>query len=145
MDQTQQRVAVVSEALTWERTPYHRRGRIKGVGCDCAMFPAEVYAAAGAIPPVTDIPDYPLDWNQHRSDELYLQVVLRYAREAPAPTGPGDFVLWRWGRTFSHGAIIIEWPNIIHSVIGQGVIRDNALCNARLADHQRRRLFFTLW
>jgi cell wall-associated NlpC family hydrolase len=145
MTESKARQAVVSEARTWLRTPYHHMGRVKGAGCDCAMFPAEVYAAAGVIPPIVGVDYYPEQWNLHRDAERYLDVVLRYAREVAAPTGPGDFVLWRWGRTLSHGAIVIAWPTIIHSVKPEGVRLDDALRNARLANRDRERRVFTLW
>lgn len=145
MSEAEDRARVVAEAIAWEKTPYAHMGRIKGAGCDCAMFPAEVYAAAGVIPPLGEIPYYPEQWNLHRDAERYLEVVLRYAREVVEPTGPGDFVLWRWGRTLSHGAIILDWPRIVHSVKPHGVIQDDARRNALLADPNRERKFFTLW
>lgn len=60
------RRAVVAEALTWLRTPYHHAARIKGVGVDCAQFLIAVYAATGLIDDFT--PDrYPPDWHLHRT------------------------------------------------------------------------------
>ena len=43
------RQSIVAEALSWEGTPYHHHGRIKGVGVDCAMILAEVYHAVGLL------------------------------------------------------------------------------------------------
>ena len=145
MQDAEARARVIEQALSWKGTPYRHQGRVKGAGCDCAMFPAEVYAAAGVIPPLDEIPYYPEQWNLHRDAERYLDMVLRYAREVPEPTGPADFVLWRYGRTLSHGAIILDWPRIIHSTKPVGVIEDNARLNATLADPRRERRFFTLW
>ena len=34
----------------------------------------------------------------------------------------GDLVLWRYGRTFSHGAIVVGSGRIVHAVRGQGVV-----------------------
>ena len=39
----------VTEALTWDGTPYVRNGRIKGVGCDCGSFLAELYTSCGLM------------------------------------------------------------------------------------------------
>ena len=136
-----QRAAAVAEALSWQGTPYHHAARLKGVGVDCAMLPAAVYRTAGLIPDFT-VAHYPPDWHLHRDVERYLDIVTRYAAEVPAPTGPGDFVLYRWGRCFAHGAIVIAWPEIVHAVIQVGVIRDRGDAG-RLADRPRR--FFTLW
>ena len=41
------------------------------------------------------------------------------AREA---VQPGDFAIWRYGRTFSHGAILVGSSHIVHAVRGQGVV-----------------------
>jgi cell wall-associated NlpC family hydrolase len=136
-----QRAAVVAEARAWLGTPYHHAARIRGVGADCATMPAEVYAAAGVIPPIA-IEHYPPDWHLHRDVERYLEYVTRCATEVAAPTGPGDFVLYRWGRAFAHGAIIVAWPQIIHAVVHIGVILDDGE-DGRLKGRDRR--FFTLW
>ncbi len=120
------RSAVVAEALSWLRTPYHHRGRLKGVGVDCAQFPLQVYAACGAIQPF-DTGDYPPDWHLHRSEERYLGPVRRLACEIEVTDmHPGDFAVFRAGRCFAHGAIVIEWPRIIHAVVGQCVMLDEA-------------------
>lgn len=134
------RAKVVQEALSWVGTPYHPHGRIKGVGVDCAMLPAEVYAAAGVIPAM-EVEHYPIDWHLHRDEERYLRYVEPYARLTSTPL-PGDLVMYRWGRCFAHGAIVLQWPNIVHAVVNEGVTR--ALGNAgRLADREVR--FYTLW
>lgn len=137
-----QRAAVVAEARTWLRTPYHHAGTIKGAGVDCAMLPLAVYRATGLLPEFS-FDDYPPDWHLHRDAERYLEIVTCFAREVQAPIGPGDFVLFRWGRCFAHGAIIVDWPQIIHAVLHVGVAQDNALQVSQLIDRPRR--FFTLW
>lgn len=141
MYEAQQRAAVVSEARTWLGTPYHHAAQLKGAGVDCAMLPAAVYEAVGSIPPIT-VDHYPPDWHLHRDVERYLDVVTSQATEVPGPTGPGDFVLYRWGRAFAHGAIVVAWPEIIHAMIDIGVTLDRGDAG-RLAGRPRR--FFTLW
>src|SRR5580698_7963629 len=115
--ETQQRAAVVAEARTWLRTPYHHMGRVKGAGVDCATLLAEVYARAGVVPTVT-IPHYPPDWHLHRNLERYLDIVLQVAHPVETPQ-PGDIALYKWGRCFAHGAIITApWPQeVIHAFI----------------------------
>jgi cell wall-associated NlpC family hydrolase len=136
-----QRAAVVAEARRWLRTPYHHAAQIRGAGADCAMLPFAVYRAVGLIPDFT-VDHYPPDWHLHRDAERYLAIVERHAREVPAPTGPGDFVLYRWGRAFAHGAIIVAWPRVIHALIHVGVTEDDGEAG-QLAGRTRR--FFTLW
>lgn len=148
---TQRRAAVIAEALSWQPTPYHHKGRLKHVGVDCAMYPAEAYAAVGEIPPVV-IEDYPPDWHQHQNAERYLAMVTRFAAELPPGVlpQPGDFLLVRIGKCLAHGAIVINWPTIIHAVKGHGVIQGDACQRTPLfwdkdSGDYRERHFFTLW
>jgi NlpC/P60 family putative phage cell wall peptidase len=134
------RAAVVAEAESWLATPYHHQGRIKGVGVDCAMLLVEVYHAAGCVPALDPRP-YPPDWHLHRSAERYLGWVLRYAREVAEPR-PGDAALFRFGRCFSHGAIVAGWPRVIHAYVGQGCVRADGL-QAPLIGRAVR--FFSPW
>jgi NlpC/P60 family putative phage cell wall peptidase len=116
--EAEQRQAVVAEALTWLGTPYHHRACVKGAGVDCAMLPLAVYKAVGFVPEHTEAEAYPQDWHLHRDEERYLAFVRRFAREIEREAlGPGDFVVWRWGRTFSHGAIVLSPPRVIHAFV----------------------------
>lgn len=107
------RAAVVTEAESWLGTPYHHRARVKGAGVDCAQILIGVYGNVGLVDPF-DTDDYPMDWMLHRDEERYLGWVERYAGRVDAPL-PGDIAVWRFGRCFSHGAIVTGWPNIIHA------------------------------
>src|SRR5579871_668762 len=146
MNESDRRSAALAEALSWLGTPYRHMGRIKGVGADCATFPAAVYAAIGAIPEV-EIEFYPPDWHLHRGEEKYLARVMQFAVPVDAPL-PGDFVLWRFGRAFAHGAIVIAWPRIIHAAIGIGVIEDDGVAPTLAFGRRtgrREHRFFSLW
>lgn len=137
-----ERARVVAEARGWLRTPYHHMGRIRGAGVDCATLLAEVYARAGVLPGV-DVPFYPPDWHLHRDSERYLDFVLAHAVEislashdgsrpnsplacAARVPNPADLALWRFGRCFSHGAIVIDWPLVIHAYAGRGCVLEDA-------------------
>jgi len=137
------REAVVAEAMTWEGTPYHSGASIKGVGVDCAMFPAAVYHAVGLTPKIE--PKYSPDWMMHRDEETFLAWVTPYAREITRDAlGPGDFVIWKFGRTYSHGAIVIAPPIVLHAVQeGRAVIRGNMDRDEDLRSRSAR--YFTLW
>lgn len=119
----EQREAVITEAMSWLRTPHHNRACIKGVGVDCGQLPIAVYKAAGVIPHL-DVPPYPPDFHLHNGREWYLELVQQFGCELPEDALPqrGDFCLYKIGRVFSHGAIVVEWPTIIHAYIGQGVV-----------------------
>lgn len=129
------RAAVVAEAMTWLRTPHIHEARVKGAGVDCGTLLLEVYEACGLIPH-TDLPHLPHDWAAHKDQEVYLGHIETWAHRIDGPPEPGDIVLYRYGRCISHGAIVVAWPQIIHAYTGKGVILDDALDNADLAERQ---------
>lgn len=134
METSVARAQVVAEALLWLRTPYAPMARVKGAGVDCGQFLAAVYEAVGVIPH-QEIAAYPHDWHMHRGEERYLAHVEACAHRIEGPPQPGDIVLYRIGRTVSHGAIVTRWPQVIHAWVGKGVILDDALGNAELVKH----------
>lgn len=139
------RQAVVDEAMTWLGTPYAHRQRLKGAGVDCAGLPLEVYATVGLIPP-TDVGAYSAQWHLHRSRELYLEWVERLGpREIEVDRAQaGDFLIWRFGRTFSHGAIALDTQRVIHAVARAGaVLVEDRLGVADLRGNPVRA--FTFW
>ena len=124
------RAAVVEEARGWLRTPYHHMARVKGSGADCLTLLAEVYEKAGVIPRV-EVPFYPPDWNLHRDAERYLEGVTRYAREVSYDANgdspqPGNVAVFKFGRCFAHGAIVVTWPRLIHAWHNAGVVYADA-------------------
>lgn len=118
------RQEVVREAHTWLGTPYHHQGRVKGVGVDCGMLLIEVFRDCGLVPDIDPRP-YPPDWHLHRDEERYLGWIRKYAAPVEIPQ-PGDIALFRFGRCISHGAIVVEWPRVIHSYIRDGCILADA-------------------
>lgn len=136
-----QRAAVVAEAHTWLCTPYHHHAAIKGAGVDCAQILIEVYHACGLIPKV-DAGHYPPDWMMHREEERYLSWVKKYAHEVKTPQ-PGDIALYRVGRCFSHGAIVVDWPTVIHAYIKEKQVQ---LSNGAAGWLEGRSVkFFSIW
>jgi cell wall-associated NlpC family hydrolase len=124
------RWAVLDQAREWLRTPYHHMARVKGVGVDCLTLLAEVYERAGVIPHV-DVPFYPPDWNLHRDAERYVGGITRFAREVPyggdnPPPLPGDVAVFKFGRCFAHGAIVVDWPRLVHAWHNAGVVYADA-------------------
>ena len=124
MSAAELRAADVAEAQSWIGTPFHHAARVKGAGVDCLMLLAEVYERAGVSAHI-EPPFYVPDWHLHREAERYSEGLLHYAREIAAPL-PGDIALFRFGRTFSHGAIVIEWPRLIHAYWAIGVVWGDA-------------------
>ena len=120
-----QRRAVVEEAAAWIGTPFHHAARVKGAGVDCLMLLAEVYERAGVAPHI-EPPFYVPDWHLHRDAERYMEGLLDYTRPIDGPPLRGDIALFRFGRTFSHGAIVSEWPRLIHAYWSIGVVWGDA-------------------
>lgn len=116
------RDAVIKAAESWLGTPYHSHGRLKGVGVDCATLIIETYAEANVIENI--FPKYSPDWHLHRSEELYAEWVKKYATQIDEP-GRADLIVWRFGRTYSHGAIHVGAGEIIHSYKDIGCVRGN--------------------
>lgn len=136
----QQRQAVIEEARTWLRTPYHHEAGVKGAGVDCAFLLIRVFHACGLIPDIDPRP-YPADWALHRDDERYLGWVDRYARRVDVPQ-PGDIAIWKFGRCFSHAAIVTGWPEIIHAYRREGCVQGDGIAGD-LAGREVR--FYSVW
>lgn len=119
---------VVAEAQTWIGTPFHHEARLKGVGVDCVMLLAEVYERAGIVDHIM-VPHYPPDWHMHHDAEKYTDNLPVYARQIEGPPLPGDIAVFRFGRTFSHGTIVVEWPRLIHAYWAVGVVWGDATLN----------------
>jgi cell wall-associated NlpC family hydrolase len=142
MTEQEQRAAIVAEAKSWLGTPYHHYGKLKGIGADCSQMPIKVYAAAGVFEDF-DTGPYPTDWHLHRAEERYLGFVRRRAREITLrEVKPGDFAVFKIGRCFAHGAIVIDWPLVIHAYIRRGVVYGEAT-KGEFANRAVK--YFTFW
>jgi cell wall-associated NlpC family hydrolase len=137
---------VIAEALTWLATPYNASARfpIKGKqgGCDCGNWLAAVYTATGVFN-LVDVENLPPAWFLNTDEEKYLMRVLRHAEEITRKVmgeidlpQPGDLMLVKTAhsKVYSHGAIIEQWPQVIHCY-GVGVHRANALRHPLLLNH----------
>lgn len=107
------RDAVIAEARSWIGTPFHHQARIKGVGVDCGQLLAAVYETACDMEPM-DFGYYPRDWFLHADDERYMDQVAARCKPVDEPQ-PGDIALFKIGRAYAHGAIVIDWPMVIHA------------------------------
>ena len=114
---------IVKEAMAWLNTPYRHNQRCKGAGVDCGQFIIGVFEGAGLVP-VGDITTthYSHDWYLHQDKDWYLAWIEKYCDKITDEPQPGDVALYRFGRCVSHGAIVVEWPTIIHAAVGRGVI-----------------------
>jgi len=142
-----QRAAVVAEARSWIGTPYHSCADVKGAGVDCGMLLVRVFIDTGLIPPFDPRP-YPIDWHMHRDEERYLGFVFdRGFGEVEAPQ-PGDIMVLRYGRCYSHGGVVSRAKpvTIIHAFHpARRVLEEELALNTALNDPTRKRRFFSYW
>jgi cell wall-associated NlpC family hydrolase len=119
MTESEQRAAVVAEAISWASTPFHMNGTIKGPrgGVDCGRYPALVYRACGLTVP--DLPaHWPRDFCCHAMADAdpYIALIQQALVEVEVPL-PGDLAVFKplRSRCYSHAAIVVGWPNFIHA------------------------------
>jgi cell wall-associated NlpC family hydrolase len=139
------RTRVVAEARGWLRTPFHDCANVKGVGVDCANLIAQVFERAGVVPHV-EIQPYLPQWFLHKSTELFVGYVLAAGgvEISESEVGLGDIVMYRVGRCFAHGGIVVDWPGeIIHAYKPVGMVAMSDGKNGPLASAPRR--YFTMW
>jgi cell wall-associated NlpC family hydrolase len=100
------RERLVAEVRSWIGTPYHHQADVKTHGVDCGMLLVRVFVDLGLVEPFDPRP-YPIQWHLHRDDERYLAFLFDRAHEVERPE-PGDIVMFRYGRTYSHGGIVTD-------------------------------------
>lgn len=136
------RSRVVAVAREWIGTPFLAGECLKGRGCDCGSLLAGVFAEAGVIQPL------PLGKYDHlapcmKGDAFYLARIASLADEVhESRAQPGDIVVYRIGRAYSHAALIVHWPeSVIHADGRRGVTAAHG-STGRLGG--RERLFFRM-
>jgi cell wall-associated NlpC family hydrolase len=158
------RKAICDEARSWIGTRYHdyagvKAGRATGKGgVDCAFFPLRVYQATGFIDKAYKPEWYsPQQWLNSPSqtdkyhlrvvDETMLKIVQQMTRRELDPgeePGPGDLMLCQVVNSWTHGAIVIEWPGLVlHPLKKIGVCGSHALEQGFWARTPKR--FFTMF
>lgn len=145
MSEASERQAILDEAMTWLGTPFHDCATLKGVGVDCAHFIHACYVAAGVVSDQHILP-YSPQHMLHRDEELFLGYVERAgAHEIPVEESkPADIVLYKIGRVYAHGALIVDWPKaIIHSHMQSGRVLISEAFECDLAGRPVR--CFTFW
>lgn len=136
------RQRVLDVARTWLHTPWHHKARVRGVGVDCAQLLIAVYAEAGLFAEF-DPGDYAIDRMLHSSEEVFQSWCECFGRPTANPQ-PGDVVLWRFGRSYSHGGIVVDWPrSVIHAFRPFGEVCETPPDASRLAGKET--IFYTFW
>jgi NlpC/P60 family putative phage cell wall peptidase len=146
MTETATRAAVVAAAREWIGTPYHNCADVKGVGVDCGMLLVRVFVDLELVEPFDPRP-YAPDWHLHRSEEKYLEHLLARAKPVAAPA-PGDIVLFRYGRCYSHGGVVTAAAplTIVHAFHPSRIVLEEEVArNAELARRLGEARFFSHW
>ena len=144
--ESEQRAAILAEARSWIGTPYHHMADIKGVGVDCAMILVRVFCDLGLVAPFDPRP-YTRDWHLHRGEERYLAALLERAHLVARPE-PGDIVVFRYGRCFSHGGIVTRAAplTILHAFHpARCVLEEEINHNAEVAERLGDAVFASYW
>jgi cell wall-associated NlpC family hydrolase len=135
------RTSILKEARTWIGTPYHHRGRVKGVGVDCGGLIYELFARHLPLKPFPS--DYPADWALHSGPERYLDFIQEYVHEAKAPA-ICSLVVIQYGRSFSHGGLVTERNTVIHAWgrVAEGKVLESPWTFFRDRGQPRARKFY---
>jgi cell wall-associated NlpC family hydrolase len=140
------REALVAEARKWVGTPYHCQGDVLGAGVDCGMLIVRAFVDTGLCEPFDPRP-YSDDWYLHRSEERYLGFVFDRCREVQVAR-PGDVIVFRYGRCYSHGGIVtVADPlTIVHAYQpARRVVEEVVSGNGALTEPRRRPRTFSYW
>ncbi len=109
------RDVVVGAAERCIGTPYVPRGKIPGLGLDCGTLLNHCYGSGGLMLALPTFPnDYPSDWAAHVEDERYLDFIMPFVRQVRKPIR-GGISLWHYGRSWSHGTIVVDRKHVIHA------------------------------
>lgn len=144
MSECYQRALIIKEARSWLGTPYHSCADVRGAGVDCGMLLVRVFVDTGLCESFDPRP-YAEDWHLHRSEEKYLGFVVERLKEVAEPQ-PGDVVVFRYGRCYSHGAIITKVVplTIIHAFQPAGLVfEEEVSSNPALSNPARAPKFFS--
>lgn len=152
-EEADRRRRFIEQGLTWVGTPFRDLGAIKGRkgAVDCAMLLARSAIDAGLMAEF-DPRSYSPRWHLHRRRELFIEWLEKLgAKEVPEPK-LGDVVVWIFGKTFSHGAILVNSEEVVHAYYASGVclvsrldeslLRYVSVCNVNFP---RPVKYFSLW
>lgn len=148
--------SLVEAARSWVGTPYHHRARIKGVGADCGQLVIAAHVEAGLVEDF-ETGFYTTDWHLHRYEDRYIEFVERYLRriddaelsidqrlsDDPAYGAPSaSVIVFKVGRTFSHGGIVTDWPMMVHAYMPSGIVEEVSVLNTPMARRPMRIYMF---
>lgn len=128
MDQQALRQSVIAEAEKWvnARARWRHNACVPYEWADCGQILIDIYWNCGLIAGDRPNPgNYSRQWALHNCEENYLNLVEQYAHPVDRPQ-MGDIAVYKFGRCFSHGAIVVDYPRIIHAHVKENVCYSSA-------------------
>lgn len=123
--------ALLTEATSWLKTPFHKRSRAKGKGggVDCVNLAQSIYFNTGAIDELKEMPRYCIDWHSHQNESILERIFKEmYPNDFVLVDNMetmkiGDLLLFNpMGKCIHHCAIYHRENWFIHAFVGKGVI-----------------------
>ncbi len=116
------RAAFIAEALSWVGTPFRDCADIKGRNgaVDCAMLLVRSAVDTGRIPPFDPRP-YSPHWMLHRTEEKFIDWMIKLGAHEVETPRVGDIVIWQFGRTYAHGAVLVNADEVVHAYSAAGM------------------------
>ena len=120
------------------------------------MLLVRCFVDTGIVPPLDPRP-YSPQWLLHRDEEKFLDIVRRFATEKEVSPGvpaealakAGDVIVYRFGRCFAHGAIVLDSGHVIHAWKLEGCVTISPLNDIALTQlasgRPRPRKLFDCW
>lgn len=122
------RKQIITEARTWEGTPWQHQGRLKGIACDCighiVCVPRALGLFAPDFPPDSDARNYP----HNPAPQIMLKMLNKYLdRVLNDEPLPGD-VLWLKREGIArHVGIYTGNGNMIHAIDEIRGVREHSI------------------
>lgn len=115
------REQIVTEALTWEHTPFAHFQCCKGAGVDCAHLIIGVGKAVGILPEDFTVPYYDKYWHVFKLNDLLVSTMRQhhFVEKNPVNMLPGDILTFKINLNTCHTAILLDSNTIIHARSGR--------------------------
>jgi len=105
------------------------------------MLLVRVYVDTGVLAPFDPRP-YPPMWHLHRNEEKFLGWLFQLGQEVERPR-VGDVVIAKFGKVFSHGAIVVNERQLIHAHLDEKTV---LLLDLHHPVFETRKIrFFNVW
>jgi cell wall-associated NlpC family hydrolase len=115
-DEASARRHFIAEAFTWVGTPFRDCADVKGPNgaVDCAMLLVRCAVDTGLVPAFDPRP-YSPRWHVHRGEEKFIDFLVKLGAHEVREPRLGDVLVWRFGRCYGHGAILVNREEVVHA------------------------------